>query len=436
MMEKTVTLDKKEGKTSSDIESKQFQSLKSLLEKILPDNLFYNQKLAGSDLNQSNLEDLLNNIPLTSKGELVENQQKFPPYGTNLTYPLEKYVHYHQTSASSGRPMRWLDTADDWSWIIENWDRVYRNAGIRKVDRIFFAFSFGPFLGFWSAFYAAQSCGFLSIPGGGMSTVTRLHMIFENEATVLCCTPTYAIRLGEVAALENFDLEQSKIKTIIVAGEPGGSIKATRNKINKLWPGSSVVDHHGMTEVGPVSYQCPFNEGILRVIESSYIAEVIDPVSLKKVEIGNIGELVLTTLGRSGSPLLRYRTGDLVKRVYIPVPDKEIDDFALEGGILGRADDSVSVKGVNVYPGAFEKILRKFDEIVEYRVCLTTKDQQTDIELQIEPGVKQKNIDILVDQIQKQLNAALSLRIPVSIMKPGELPRFEMKAKRWVHEKK
>ncbi len=435
-MDKTITLDKNKGSSSSNIESLQFQSFKNLLEKILPDNQFYNQKLAGSDLNQSNLDQLLKNIPLTTKGELVENQQNYPPYGTNLTYPIEKYVHYHQTSASSGRPMRWLDTADDWSWIIENWKRVFDKAGIGKGDRIFFAFSFGPFLGFWSAFYAAQSCGFLSIPGGGMSTVTRLHMIFENETTTLCCTPTYAIHLGEVAALEKFNLEESKIRTIIVAGEPGGSIKATRDKIKKLWPGSSVVDHHGMTEVGPVSYQCPFHEGILRVMESRYIAEVIDPATHRKVDIGNIGELVLTTLGRSGSPLLRYRTGDLVKRVHIPVPDKDSDDFALEGGILGRADDSVSVKGVNVYPGAFEKILRKFDEIAEYRVCLTTIDQQTDIELQIEPDVKHKNNEQLIDRIQKQLNAALSLRVPVSIMKQGELPRFEMKAKRWVHDKK
>jgi phenylacetate-CoA ligase len=414
----------------------QYQSLKRLIGAILPQNKFYSQKLAGSDLSHSNLDGLLKNIPFTTKDELVENQHNHPPYGTNLTYPLVDYVHYHQTSASSGSPLRWLDTAQDWSWIVENWNTVYNNAGVKEGDRIFFAFSFGPFLGFWSAFYSAQKLGFLSIPGGGMSTVTRLHMIFENAATVLCCTPTYAIRLGEVASLENFNLQKSKIKTIIVAGEPGGSIKATRDKIEKLWSGSRVVDHHGMTEVGPVSYQCPLHEGVLRIMESRYLAEVIDPDTQNLVAEGSVGELVLTTLGRYGSPLLRYRTGDLVKRIYLPTPDRDIDEFALEGGILGRSDDSVSVKGVNVFPGAFEKILRKFDEIVEYRVILNSKEGQTEIELQIEPDIANQKNKLLMDQIQKQLNSALSLRIPVSIIKPGELPRFEMKSKRWIHNKK
>jgi phenylacetate-CoA ligase len=420
----------------TNLEIHQFSTLGFVLNNIVPDNKFYSNKLSKFDLNKSTLSELLDTIPFTTKAELVEDQQKNPPYGTNLTYPISNYIHYHQTSASSGSPLRWLDTKEDWQWVIENWVTVYNKAGLKRGDRLFFAFSFGPFLGFWSAFSAAQSLGYLTIPGGGMSTVSRLHMIFENEATILCCTPTYAIRLGEVAALENFNLEQSKVKTIIVAGEPGGSIKATRDKIKKLWPGSTIVDHHGMTEVGPVSYQCPYHEGNLRIMESRYIAEVIDPATNERVEQGKVGELVLTTLGRSGSPLLRYRTGDLVKRVHLPVSDEDVDEFALEGGILGRADDSVSVKGVNVFPGAFEKILRRFDEIIEYRVCLTTTGQQTNIELQIETDVQNQTNNDLIDQIQKQLNAALSIRVPITVMNPEKLPRFEMKAKRWVHEKK
>jgi phenylacetate-CoA ligase len=171
-------------------------------------------------------------------------------------------------------------------------------------------------------------------------------------------------------------------------------------------------------------------------MESRYIAEVIDPVSLAAVGEGKVGELVLTTLGRFGSPLLRYRTGDLVKKIHLPALEGEKDELALEGGILGRSDDSVSIKGVNVYPGAFEKILRKFDEIIEYRVLLSSRDQQTEIELQIEPDNKNQTNKLLAERVQKQLNAAISLRIPVKIMKPGDLPRFEMKSKRWIHNKK
>jgi phenylacetate-CoA ligase len=412
----------------------QFESLKKLLTVIIPSNKFYSEKLSRTDLDKQTLDDLLQNIPFTTKAELVDNQQKFPPYGTNLTYPLTKYVHYNQTSASSGLPLRWLDTPEDWQWIIHNWTTVFNKAGLKQDDRIFFAFSFGPFLGFWSAYYAAQSLGYLTIPGGGMSSVTRLHLIYENEATTLCCTPTYAIRLGEVAAAEKFDLKKSKIKTIIVAGEPGGSIRATREKIEKLWLGSRVIDQYGMTEVGPVSYQCPQNVGVLRIMESRYIAEVIDPVSGISIEEGSVGELVLTTLGRYGSPLLRYRTGDLVKKIHLPLHDEKYDEFALEGGILGRSDDSISIKGVNIYPGAVEQILRKFDEIIEYRVLLSATPERTDIELQIEPDQANQNNKLLADQVQKQLNAALSIRIPVEIMKPGDLPRFEMKSKRWIRK--
>jgi phenylacetate-CoA ligase len=418
---------------NKEIETNQFESLKNVLINILPDNKFYSKKLPQSIIESSTLTELLGNIPFTTKEELVADQQKNPPYGSNLTFPINKYIHYHQTSASSGSPLRWLDTKNDWQWIVENWATVYNKAGVQNGDRLFFAFSFGPFLGFWSAFSAAQHLNYLTIPGGGMSTVSRLHMIFENMATVLCCTPTYAIRLGEVAAAENFDLNKSKVRTIIVAGEPGGSIKATRDKIEKLWPGARVIDHHGMTEVGPVSYQCPEHDNVLRVMEARYIAEIINPETQENVSEGSVGELVLTTLGRYGSPLLRYRTGDLVKRIYLPAKDG-IDNFALEGGILGRSDDSVSVKGVNVYPGAFEKILRKFDEIVEYRVLLSSKDQHTDIELQVEPRKEHQQNKILVEQIQKQLSATLAIKIPISVMKPGELPRFEMKSKRWIYE--
>jgi phenylacetate-CoA ligase len=123
-----------------------------------------------------------------------------------------------------------------------------------------------------------------------------------------------------------------------------------------------------------------------------------------------------------------------VKKIHLPLHDEKYDEFALEGGILGRSDDSISIKGVNIYPGAVEQILRKFDEIIEYRVLLSATPERTDIELQIEPDQANQNNKLLADQVQKQLNAALSIRIPVEIMKPGDLPRFEMKSKRWIRK--
>ena len=184
-----------------------------------------------------------------------------------------------------------------------------------------------------------------------------MKAILENQITVLCCTPTYALRLAEVAARDKTDLGKSRVKKIIVAGEPGGSIPATRERLEKLWPGAKVFDHHGMTEAGPVTYECPAQPGILHVIESAYLAEIVDPQSGKKVSSGETGELILTTLGRTGSPLLRYRTGDLVCAAENSPCACGTFDLALRGGILGRADDMIIVRGVNIYPSAIEDVV-------------------------------------------------------------------------------
>jgi acyl-CoA synthetase (AMP-forming)/AMP-acid ligase II len=145
--------------------------------------------------------------------------------------------------------------------MVENWKEIYQAAGVSGGDRVYFAFSFGPFIGFWLAFDAAQQLGCLCIPGGGLSTAGRLRAIAENRATVLCCTPSYAAHLAETAARENFDLKATAVRLLIVAGEPGGSVPATRRRLEELWPGARIFDHHGMTETGPVSHECPCPAG-------------------------------------------------------------------------------------------------------------------------------------------------------------------------------
>jgi phenylacetate-CoA ligase len=372
-------------------------------------NRFYTKKLAACS-----------EIPFTTKRELIEDQRAHPPYGSNLTFPLERYTRFSQTNGTTGTPLRWLDTPESWDWMVGNWSRVYEAAGVGWGDRIFFAFSFGPFLGFWVAFEAASRMGCLSIPGGGMRSSARLRAILDNEVTVLCCTPTYALRLGESAQEENIDLSGSKVRRIIVAGEPGGSIRSTQDRIERLWPGARVVDHHGMTEVGPVSYACPASPRVLHVIESSYVAEIID------AEGGAVdhGELVLTNLGRIGSPLIRYRTGDIVQRGACACGSS---DLALEGGILARTDDMVVVRGVNLYPTAIEDILRAVDGIAEYRVEIRTERSLSEMSIQVEASGDERG---LVHRLEGALRDTLGLRIPVTMV--GSLPRFEMKAQRWV----
>ena len=347
-------------------------------------------------------------VPFTTKAELVADFAAHPPYGSNLTFPRNAYTRFCQTSGTTGSPLAILDTPESWDWMLGNWQRIYRESGVVPGETIYFAFSFGPFLGFWTAFEAAAKYGALCVPGGGLSSAARLQAIAAHRVDVLCCTPTYALHLAEVARRESLP---AKVRKIIVAGEPGGSIPSVRERISAEWDGAEVLDHYGMTEVGPVAFQ---KDGALHIIDESYFAEVIDPHTLAPLPDGTIGELVLTPLGRTAWPLLRYRTGDLVCR----------RGSALEGGIIGRTDDMVVVRGVNIYPSALDAVVRAMPEILEYRVTVSQRSEMTELAIEIEcPD------DSAAARLERTLAEAFTLRIPVR--RAESLPRFELKARRW-----
>lgn len=416
-----------------DLESIALLHLNKQLTILSQSNPFYRDKIFASGLRLPivDLQAYLRQFPFTNKTEIERDQQKYPPYGSNFTYPVARYCRYSQTSGSTGKPLRWLDTEESWQWMVENWKRVFAAADVTAKDSVFFAFSFGPFLGFWVAFDAARQIGCLCIPGGAMNSVARLHSLIENKASVLCCTPTYALHLANVAHAQNIDLSKASVRAIIAAGEPGASIPASRARLQELWPGARIYDHHGMTEIGPASYECPKRPGVLHIIEPEFIAEVIAQESGEPVGHGGTGELVLTNLGRVASPLLRYRTGDIVKLAEKEVCECGSSEMALEGGILGRCDDMVQIRGVNVYPGAVEQIIRAFPEIIEYQVEVFQQSDMNEMAIRVEPTPDHVD-EKLSHRIEQAFKLNLSLRIPIEIVAPNTLPRFEMKAKRWV----
>lgn len=406
--------------------SAQLDALRSLLTLLLEGNAFYQPILREAGLDDPSnitLEQFIARMPLTTKQQLADDQLAHPPYGNNLSYPLEHYTRFCQTSGTTGRPMRVLDTAESWQAMLDVWRLVFEHAGCKAGDRVLFAFSFGPFLGFWTAFEAAAQCGLLCLPGGGMSSSARLLMIADNQVTTLCCTPTYAMHLAEVASAEGIDLAGSSVRRLIVAGEPGGSFPAVRQRIESAW-GAKLFDHHGMTEVGPVTYQDNDHPGALRIAKGAFLAEVIDPTSGQAVEPGSEGELVLTTLKRTACPFLRYRTGDRVVQ--------SADDSAvLVGGVLGRVDDMRLVRGVNVYPSAVDAIVRGFNEVIEYEVQIEQDGAMHELAMTIEPSTNCEDTAALAKSVADALRDALSLRVPVTAATPGALPRYEMKASRW-----
>lgn len=410
------------------LERLQREKLARMLDIVSAENPFYRAKLASISFDAT--RDPLTKLPFTTRSELEADQHAHPPYGTNLTYPLERYCRLHQTSASGGgAPLRWLDTAESWEWWRKLWRTIYAGAGVTAADRILFPFSFGPFIGFWSAFDAAVSLGALCLPAGGMTSSGRLRFLVENAATVVCCTPTYALRLAEQAKEDGVDLVNSRVRALIVAGEPGGSIPAVRKRIETAW-GARLFDHVGMTEIGAWGVEFAEAPGGVHIIETEFIAEVIDPASGETSTDDVAGELVLTNLGRLGSPLIRYRTGDQVRLWRDAIVAGRCFARA-EGGVLGRIDDMLIVRGNNVFPATIEGILREFDEIVEFRLRVTRRGEMADLTIEIEP---REDEPTLPERVGAALRDRLHFRPTLVRVAPGTLPRFELKARRVIEE--
>ena len=412
-------------RSRAELEWLKLERLRSLMRTILPANRFYAVKLARVSPELESLAALAD-WPFTFKEELVE-AAALAGQPANLTWPADRYVRFHQTSGTHGRPLPVFDTADDWAWWMEIWRLILDRGGLRAGDRVLVASSFGPYVGFWSAFDAALARNVMAIPTGGMASVARLELARSLAATVLVATPSYALHLAEVARAQKIDTAKLPVRLVIVAGEPGGSIPAVRARIAEAW-GAEVLDHAGATEVGPWGVGDLHGPG-LDVIEPWFHPEFLAVDTGKAAGPGELSELVLTTLGRSGAPVIRYRTGDLVR----PRWPSEAEIAAggrpwvcLDGGILGRTDDMLVVRGVNVFPGAIDDIVRSFPEVIEYRLTLTTDASLDMLLLEIEDHLAAP------DRVARELQVRLGLRVDVQIVPIGSLPRFEGKARRVV----
>jgi phenylacetate-CoA ligase len=366
-------------------------------------------------------------MPLLTKRELVEDQRRHPPFGTNLTYPLERYTQLHLTSGTTGPPLRVLETADDWVWWLGLFAHTLSVSGVGPRDRVALAFSFGPHVQFWAAKEGLQELGAMTVPLGGMTSVQRLQTIGDVGATALMCTPTYALRLIEVAVEERLEEAVESIATVICTGEPGASLPAVRSRIEEGF-GARCRDHAGLTEVGPFGYPCVVDGG-LHVYEDEFVCEILDE-GLRPAPVGERGELVLTPLGRTGFPVLRYRTGDVVLNT-----DERCrcgaEDRWLPGGIVGRADDMVVIRGMNVYPSAIEEAVRGVNGSGEFRITFYSEHSGMDeikLEVELSDGAAAR-------RLQDTMRQRLGLRVRVVPVAPGVLPRADGKARRVVDER-
>lgn len=411
---------------TESLQQLQLDKLRKTLSDLLQSNAFFRRKLADVGIERADdvqSFDDYRRLPFTAKEELSADQTANPPYGTNLTFPRSQYTRIHQTSGTTGQPLRWLDTPASWDWWGRCWASVYTGAAVTSADRVFFAFSFGPFIGFWSGHEGARQIGAMAIPGGGMSSLARLEAIAFHQATVLVCTPTYALHLAEVAAEEGIDVAGSSIQTTIHAGEPGASLPATRRRIETAW-GARCFDHVGATEVGAWGFECQARSGV-HLNEAEFIAEVIDPASGQPADEG---ELVITNLGRSCMPVIRYRTRDQVKLLDGPCPCGRTFRV-LDGGVIGRADDLLIIRGVNVYPSTVENVIRRFSEVGEFAVDVHRRRALDEMEIRLE--IDANAPDAVCQRISQALQQVLALRVDVRPVPNGTLPRFDLKARRF-----
>jgi phenylacetate-CoA ligase len=411
------------------LQEQQTERLRALLRE-LATNQFYQEKfrLAGLEMAEVRNAADLRSLPFTTKAELAAEQINYPPYGRLLTYPRARYRYLHQTSGTTGRPLKWLDTEEDWEIWMRCWAEVYQGAGVTEDDLVFCAFSFGPYVSHWTAISGARHVGALCLSGGGMHSEQRLRALLDNRCTVLVCTPTYALHLAEVAAELKLDLRASDIRVTIHAGEPGASVPNVKRRIEEAW-GARCFDHAGATEVGAWSFDCQAEDGAIHLNEHEFIFEVIDSQTGAAVAEGVRGELVITNLGRAGMPVLRYRTGDLVELTTEPCAcGRQL--ARIKGGVLGRADDMFTVRGVNLYPSVIDDLVRSVPAIIEYEVEIRRVSELDDLLLKVEID-EQHSFAEVEQAILAAFRAQLNIRVCVTQAARGSLPRYEFKARRY-----
>ena len=423
----------------AELEALQMRKLRALVAHAMARSPFWRRKLGEAGVEPERLRTLddLRRLPFLTKQELLDDQEANPPYGTAITCSPSLAVAYHHTSGTTGRtPLRVFETRRDWDWGADAWARALYAFGVRSTDIVYFPFGYGPFIGFWGAHYAVQKIGAMTVAGGAQSSEHRLRQLIDVGATVVVATPSYALRLAAVAGELGIDLAKgTRVELLLHAGEPGASIPATKALIERLW-GAHAGDFAGMTETAGISaFECAAKPGGMHIAEDHFIEEVIDPETGEPAAPGEIGERVTTALGIGSLPIIRYRTRDLVRRVPASkCPCGRTFDLYL-GGILGRSDDLRIIRGTNVHPSAVEGVVRRFDQIREFRIVFERVGLQDEVTVELEalPHVPPEGQAELARRIADELAYAHEgLRFGIRLMEPGSLPTFELKARRVV----
>jgi len=380
--------------------------------------------------------DDVSQVPFTTKEELRRSQEQHPPYGDCHCIPPEDGVRVFQTTGTTGIPVRSLLSQKDWFVnYYEQFMYFMYGYGITKADSMFVPFNYGLYLAWWGIQAAFEQAGVLIIPGGGQSSEVRIKNILEWKPTVVGGTPTYALFLGEVARKMGVDLSKTSVRIVITAGEPGAQVPSTKKQIETIW-GAKAYDDVGSTEISNFGFECVAQQGT-HVVESMFLVEVVEPGTDRPLPPGETGELILTNLSCESMPLIRWRMGDIVK-VDLRKCDCGRTFLRLDGGIIGRADDMFQFGGVNVFPSAIENFVRQTREFSnEYQVVAPKMGSGKHLTVRVEPSsgtLSKEEMERAVKAFKEIFKFRIGVTPDVEVVKVGELPRFEGKARRVIRE--
>lgn len=383
------------------------------------------------------LEDYKQKIPLTDKSEFIHLQQEQPPYGPTLALPQDFITHHSETSGTTGVPLGIPFSMYDTVRYGESWVYGFWGLGIRPADSFYFAFGWGNFAGFWSAYWGARRLGCRVISGGGLDTKGHIQAILRIKPTVLISTPTFALRMAAVAADMGVDLAKSSIRFTYHAGEPGPTaLPAMRAQLEKAW-GAKSGELLGIAEVDAMAPGCPNGDGV-HLNEMNVFAWQLDPKAGREAAEGEIGENIVTSYVNTAQPLLNYRTHDLVRRRSTCVCGRTWAKF--EGSVLGRTDFMVTVRGTNVYQTAVENLLAEVPGVsMHYELVLTREADNDVMTVRFEPDKSIAHSRELWEKAAgdaaARIHAALHVRLEVKPVEPESLPRYELKTKRIVDQR-
>ncbi len=412
-----------------EIEKLQEKKLKRLVRYCYQKIPFYRKLFKENNIDPDDIKKLedISKLPFTVKDHLRENY----PFGM-LAVDMREIVRVHASSGTTGKPTVVAYTQGDIEWWSSLMARCLATAGATKDDIMHVAYGYGLFTGGLGFHYGGEKLGLTVVPSSVGNTKRQIMLLKDFGATILACTPSYALYISEVAKKEGLDPSKDfKLRIGIFGAEPWS--ESMRKKIEEALD-LKAIDIYGMSELcGPgVSIECEYQNG-LHIWEDSFIVEVIDPETGEVLDEGERGELVFTTLDKEAMPLIRYRTRDISI-----VTKEECECGRTHARMLrvqGRSDDMLKIRGVNVFPSQIEHVLMGIDGVGESYLIVVDRDILDILTVKVEMSEKffsdkLSEIENLRRKIEEELNSALGVKVKVELVEPNTLPRFEGKAKR------